>query len=89
MVRKTSYTGKELNISYDGLTTTVDDGTQVETTTTDAMGNILSKTQAGAGQITYSYFNNGNLKSASYDGVTITVEQDGWGQHVLWRHPER
>ena len=80
VVRKTSYTGKEVNISYDGLTTTVDDGTKVETTTTDAMGNMLSKTQAGAGQITYTYFGNGNLKSASYDGVTITVEQDGWGR---------
>ena len=73
------YNGKTINISYSGLTTTVNDGTKTVTTIKNALGNITSVTDPG-GTINYSYYGNGNLKNADYNGVIVTTEQDGWGR---------
>lgn len=75
----TSFTGKVTNISYNGLSTTVSDGTKTITTTKNAMGQVVSLQDPG-GTINYSYFANGNMKTADYAGITQTVEQDGWGR---------
>ncbi|PKQ45187.1 RHS repeat-associated core domain-containing protein [Confluentibacter flavum] len=82
-----SFTGKTTNISYSGLTTTVNDGTKTKITTKNAIGNVVSLTDTPGGTITYTYFANGNLKSSNYDGVTTTIEQDGWGRKTKLTDP--
>lgn len=81
-----SFTGKTTNIAYDGLQTTVNDGTKSVVTTRDAMGNIKSVQDPG-GTINYTYFGNGNLKSADYGGSAQVVEQDGWGRKTKLTEP--
>jgi len=84
--RNTAYTGKITNVSYSGLSTTVNDGTKSVTTTNDALGNVISTTDPG-GTINNTYFANGNLKSADFDGSTQTIEQDGWGRKTKLTDP--
>jgi RHS repeat-associated protein len=78
-ISQTLYTGRTINISYNNLTTTVDDGVKTVTSVRNQFGNIESVTDPG-GTINYSYYGNGNLKSSNYNGVVISVEQDGWGR---------
>lgn len=82
----TSYTGKTTNITYNKLTTTVNDGTKTVTTTKDAMDRTVKVTDPG-GTVNYTYFASGNLKSSSYDGTTISIEQDGWGRKTKLTDP--
>jgi RHS repeat-associated protein len=82
----TEFTGKVTNISYSGLTTTVNDGTKTVITTKNAMGNVVSVTDPG-GTINYTYFGNGNLKTANYGGVVVSMEQDGWGRKTKLTDP--
>ena len=85
-IKLTEYTGKVTNITYNGLTTTVNDGTKTVTTTKDAMGNVVSVTDPG-GTINYTYFGNGNLKTANYGGIIVSMEQDGWGRKTKLTDP--
>ena len=85
-IKLTEYTGKTTNITYSGLTTTVNDGTKTVITTKDAMGNVISVTDPG-GTINYTYFGNGNLKTANSSGVVVSVEQDGWGRKTKLTDP--
>ena len=85
-VTQVLYTGKTFNISYNGLTTTVNDGVKTVSATTDALGNTTSVTDPG-GTINYTYHGNGNLKTADYDGVVVTVDIDGWGQKTKLTDP--
>jgi RHS repeat-associated protein len=78
-VKHTAYTGKTTNFSYTDLSVTVSDGTKTVTTTKDALGNVISVTDPG-GTVFYSYFGNGQMKSANYDNIVVSVEQDGWGR---------
>ncbi|WP_452602781.1 colicin D domain-containing protein [Pontimicrobium sp. MEBiC06410] len=78
-ITQTLYTGRVIDINYNQLETTVNDGTKVVTTTKDAMGNTVSVTDPG-GTINYNYYGNGNLKTANYNGTIVSVEQDGWGR---------
>lgn len=73
------YTGKAINITYNGLTVSVNDGTKTVITTKDAMDNVV-KTQDPGGTIQYTYFGNGALKSSNYNGIVVSNEQDGWGR---------
>ncbi|MBT2559801.1 VCBS repeat-containing protein [Pedobacter sp. ISL-68] len=84
--QSTSFTGKVTNISYNGLSMTVSDGTKTITTTKNAMGQVVSLQDPG-GTINYSYFANGNMKTAYYAGITQTVEQDGWGRKTKLTDP--
>lgn len=77
-----AFTGKTTSISYSGLTVTASDGVKTKTSTKNAMGNVVSMTDSPGGTIAYTYFANGNLKSTNYDGVTTTIEQDGWGRKI-------
>ncbi|WP_150452450.1 FG-GAP-like repeat-containing protein, partial [Arenibacter lacus] len=76
-----SYTGKVTNISYSGLTVTVNDGTKTVATTKNALGNVTQVTDPG-GTIAYTYFGNGAMKSSTYSGIAQTIEQDGWGRRT-------
>lgn len=81
-----SLQGKTIDYTYNGLTTTVDDGYQTKSTTLDALGNMISLTDEG-GTITYSYDPNGNLLETDYDGVIVTIEYDGWGRKTKLTDP--
>jgi RHS repeat-associated protein len=78
--KSTSSTGKIVDITYSGLTTTVNDGSKTKKSTKNAIGKVVAMTDTPGGTINYTYFANGNLKSSNYDGVTTTIEQDGWGR---------
>jgi RHS repeat-associated protein len=84
--KQTLYTGRVINISYSGLTTTVDDGVKIVSSTVNALGNVVSVTDPG-GTINYTYFGNGNLKSSNYNGVIVQIEQDGWGRKTKLTDP--
>ncbi len=82
----TSFTGKNTNISYSGLSATVNDGTKSVTTTKNALGNVIS-TQDPGGTISNTYFANGNLKSDDLGGSAQSIEQDGWGRKTKLTDP--
>ncbi|QEK50828.1 hypothetical protein FYC62_03435 [Pedobacter aquae] len=82
----TSYTGKVTNISYNGLTTTVNDGTKTTITTKNALGQIASVQDPG-GTINYIYDAAGNLKTANYDGIAQQITYDGWGRKIQLTDP--
>ncbi|MGS2741650.1 RHS repeat-associated core domain-containing protein [Sinomicrobium sp. M5D2P17] len=84
--RTTSHTGKATTITYNGLTTTVSDGTKTVTTTKDALGNVEKVTDPG-GTINYTYYANGTLKTADYGGSVQRTEQDGWGRKTKLTDP--
>ncbi|OXA94416.1 RHS repeat domain-containing protein [Flavobacterium hercynium] len=75
-----SFTGKVTDITYSGLTTTVNDGTKSKSSTKNAIGNVVTMTDTPGGTISYTYFANGNLKESEYAGVKTTISQDGWGR---------
>jgi len=75
------HTGKTYNVLYNGLTVTVDDGTKEVAQTLDDIGNTVSVTDPG-GTINYDYYGNSNLKSATYNGSTVSITQDGWGRKI-------
>jgi RHS repeat-associated protein len=85
--KSTSFTGKIVNITYSGLTTTVNDGSKTKISTKNAIGKVVSMIDSPGGTINYTYFANGNLKSSNYDGVTTTIEQDGWGRKTKLTDP--
>lgn len=80
------YTGRTINIGYNNLTITVNDGVKTVTTVKNQLGNVTSVTDPG-GTINYSYFGNGNLKNTNYNGVNINIEQDGWGRKTKLMDP--
>lgn len=85
-IKQTSFTGKVTSLAYNGLSVAVDDGTKTVTTTKNAMGNVTSVTDPG-GTINYTYFGNGTMKTADYNGVIVSTEQDGWGRKTKTTDP--
>ena len=85
-VQVTTAHGKTIRTSYDGLKTTVDDGTKQITTTQNAIGKTISQQDTG-GTIKYTYFGNGALKTANYEGVEQKITQDGWGRKTSITDP--
>ncbi len=77
-VKQTLYTGKIVTTCYEGLKVTVQDGHKKTSRTLDASGHTIEHNDSG-GKIKYTYFPNGALKEANYDGIAIKNEQDGWG----------
>ncbi|MCD9577345.1 RHS repeat-associated core domain-containing protein [Flavobacterium soyae] len=75
-----AFTGKITDITYSGLTTTVNDGVKTKASTKNAIGNVVSMTDTPGGTVKYTYFANGNLKESEYNGVKTTISQDGWGR---------
>lgn len=78
--------GKEVITSYSLTTTTVNDGVSIKETSVNSAGHVTARKDAG-GEIKYVYFSNGNLKSANYDGVIVSQEQDGWGRKTKLTDP--
>ncbi len=76
---KTSFNGLVASITYNGLTTSVDDGTKTVITTKDGAGNIV-KMQDPGGTITYTYYGNGVMKAANYGTHKVETEIDNWGR---------
>ena len=86
----TDYKGKVLSIKYDKRSTTITDGStgQIKTSTTNAMGKVISQLESPiGGTINYSYFANGNLKETNYNGNKISIIQDGWGRKISLTDP--
>lgn len=79
-------TGKTTNIVYNGMSTITYDGTNSVTTVKNSVGYVSSVTDNG-GIITYKYFANGNMKQSYFDGVSINVQQDGWGRKTKLSDP--
>lgn len=78
--------GKTTNYSYSGLSTTVNDGTMSTTTTTDALGGVVSVTDP-AGTINYTLNGAGNptsisAPSSSGNGITTSVTYDTYGRRT-------
>lgn len=72
--------GKTTSYSYSGLSTTVNDGTMSITTTTDALGGVVSVTDP-AGTINYALNGAGNPTSisapaSSGNGITTSITYD-------------
>lgn len=86
LIQTVSYTGKTTNISYSGLTSTMNDGFKTVATTKNAADLTVSMTDDG-GTINYQHYPNGNLKQSNYDGVIISVDQDGWGRKTKLTDP--
>lgn len=86
VINQTAATGKSTNISYNGLSVAVNDGTKTVTTTKNALGNVISVQDPG-GTINYTYYANGHLKTADFDGSTQSIEQDGWGHKTMLTDP--
>lgn len=78
-ITRTSFNGLVANISYNGLETTVDDGTKTIKNTTDGIGNVV-KIEDSGGTINYTYYGNGVMKSANYGSHVVSTEIDGWGR---------
>lgn len=83
--------GKTTTYSYNGLQTTVNDGTMSTTTTTDALGGVVSVTDP-AGTISYTLNGAGNPTSisapASSDGgITTTITYDTYGRRASISDP--
>ena len=86
MISQNLYTGRSITTSYDKLKTTVNDGTKTSSTTTDAVGNVVSITDPG-GTINYTYYANGSMKEADYGGHKVTTKIDEWGRKIELNDP--
>lgn len=86
VVSQTFHTGKQIQISYNGLSTSVSDGTKTITTTKNTGGNIVEVNDPG-GKITYTYHGNGSVKFVNYDGYSNTIEIDQWGRKYFMSDP--
>ena len=82
----TSPEGKITRFTYDKFKTTADDGQQQVISTRDAQGNIVEHQDTG-GTVRYTYFANGNLKTADYSGAVQRITQDGWGRKTSLTDP--
>lgn len=83
--------GKTTTYSYSGLQTTVNDGTMTTTTTTDALGGIVSVTDP-AGTINYTLNGAGNPTSisapaSSGNGITTSITYDTYGRRKTITDP--
>ncbi|MBC8053488.1 MAG: VCBS repeat-containing protein [Sphingobacteriaceae bacterium] len=81
-----AFTGKSTTITYNGLSTSVNDGTKTVTSLKNALGQTASVTDPG-GTIINTYYANGNLKSANFEGSIQSIEQDGWGRKTKLTDP--
>ncbi len=80
--KKIPFKGRTSTISYNGLVTTINDGSKTKESVKSAIGTLVSVKDVlpAGGTINYTYFANGNLKSSNFDGVVTTITQDGWGR---------
>lgn len=80
------YTGKQITITYNGLSATTSDGTKTVTVVNDANGKKIEQTDNGE-KLAYAYYANGNLKETNYGNHKITMKYDGWGRQICMHDP--
>lgn len=85
-LRGKSEAGKTTSYDYDGLNTTINDGTMSTTITTDALGGVVSVTDP-AGTINYTLNGAGNPTSisapaSSGNGITTTIVYDTYERRI-------
>jgi len=88
-IKATSFTGKQMETSVSGLTTTVKELNgygRVTTKTADALGNILTTTDKG-GTVTFSYNAAGEQIKAQYAENIVTTKYDAWGNKSEFNDP--
>lgn len=82
-----SFNNRSIIVGYSGLTSSVTDGQRTKTSIKNATGDIVSTNETTGGTITYTYFPGGNLKQTSYNGMNVTMEQDGLGRKTKLTDP--
>ncbi len=87
VIKKTNHNGEVIDISYNGLESTVNNGSKTEIITKNAKGNITEKSTSNTGTIFYTYFGNGKIKKADFNGLSLVVEQDEWGRKTKLTDP--
>lgn len=90
-ITTTAYTGKQMETSVSGLTTTVKESNladygRITTKTTDALGNVISSTDKG-GTIQFSYNAAGEQIKAQYAENIVTTKYDSWGRKSEFNDP--
>lgn len=87
------FTLKFIVNSYDGLTTTTNDGILIKTITKNSNGHLVSSSEVGVngeesgGTITHTYNALGNLLTSVYDGSTVSMQYDLWGRKTSINDP--
>ncbi len=76
----TSFTGKVVTNTYNGLTVTTADSVMSKSKTIDANGQVTTTTDSPGGTITFKYDANGNLLESNYDGIKTIMSFDNWGR---------
>ncbi len=85
-VSTVDFRGKMITTTYNGLVVTTDDGIRSATVKRDAFGNIIFVSDDG-GDIEYTYFSNGVVKTSNYGGHIILTEIDDWGRKSFMYDP--
>ena len=70
--------GLILNLTYDGLKTTANDGTKQTSSTKNANGHVVQSTDPG-GEINFTFYANGNQKTATYEDNEVYMEYNNFG----------
>lgn len=79
-------TGREITASYNGLSTTVNDGLKAKTENKN-LNNQLKKVVDNGEIINYNYNPNGTLQNTTYGSTVIGFEYDGWGRKIKMTDP--
>ncbi|MEI7509643.1 MAG: FG-GAP-like repeat-containing protein, partial [Flavobacterium sp.] len=82
-VRVTSFTGKVVHTTYDGLTVTVQDTVMTKTKTIDANRQVVTTIDEPGGTVNYKYDADYNLLESDYDGLKTRMKYDNWGRKIL------
>ncbi|WP_179078018.1 RHS repeat-associated core domain-containing protein [Chryseobacterium sp. RU37D] len=85
----TAFTGKQMETSVSGLTTTVKELNgygRTTSKTTDALGNVISSTDKG-GTIQFTYNAAGEQIKAQYAENIVTTKYDSWGRKSEFNDP--
>ncbi|MCJ7933832.1 MAG: hypothetical protein MUW56_09400 [Chryseobacterium sp.] len=90
-ITSTSFTGKQMETSISGLTTTAKESNpaaygRITTKTADALGNTITTTDKG-GTITFSYNAAGEQIKAQYAENIVTTKYDSWGRKSEFNDP--
>ncbi len=86
LVQTRTSAGQITSISYNGLTTTSNDGYKNSVERKNSIGQVVSVTDNG-GTVSYQYAANGNLKRTSLDGIVTSITHDGWGRKIQLNDP--
>ncbi len=87
LFQQTSPASLTVTTTFDGLSVTVNDNEKTITKTKDAAGNIIQSIDNG-GTIDYTYYANGSMKTANYDGHIVSTSIDDWGRKIALNDPD-